>query len=117
MARQQYIFTGLPNVPQTGMDQAQYRLLQGLKQNVEALVGSRGNAIGQAVLRGQVTVDQMQPLTVKQVSVGNSAISVAGQAVPTYSDFASVVADLQKLRGDIELMRQTLNALIAQLRG
>jgi hypothetical protein len=95
----------------------QYRLLQGLKQNVEALVGARGDTTGQAVLRGQINVDQMQPLSAKQVSVSNSAISVSGQAVPTYSDFASAIADLQKMRADMETMRQTLNALISQLRG
>lgn len=117
MARQQYVFTGLPSVPQGIGDQAQYRLLQGLKQNVEALIGARGDTTGQAVLRGQVTVNQVQELAVKQVSVSNSAISVSGQAVPTYSDFNSVVADLQRMRADMESMRQTLNALIAQLRG
>lgn len=107
-------FAAVPNIMQTGMSPAQYILLNALKENVELLIGSRGDAT-RAVIRGQVTVRTVDTRSTN-ISAQGSGVNVSGTAVPSLEDYRKLLNDVKQLNQDIELLRSTLNLLISQIR-
>ena len=129
MARQAR-FTAIPAVPQAGLNPAEYATITSLKDNVELLIGARGEigSSSRAVTRGQVTVSEAPTQSMRQVtaegagfSIPVTSSSINGQAtgylnVPSIDDYVKLLSNVQQLANDVAAVRNTLNVLIQQLK-
>ena len=69
MATRSSRFSAIPNIPQSGLTDAQSSTIFALKENVELLIGSRGSGNAtRAILGGQVTVANPAVQTVTSTS-------------------------------------------------
>ena len=111
-------FSAIPQVPHEGLGPLQYELLNTLKENVELLTGSRGEVgvANRAITSGQVTVESAPALRSSRVTATGAGVSIEGTATPTLEDYAQLIADVQGVMNDVATLRNTLNALIQQLR-
>jgi hypothetical protein len=130
MATRQAKFTAIPPVPQSGTNQWEYSTLSALKDNVELLIGARGDLgyAGRAVTKGQITVAEAPTQVMRRVTAEG-----VGFTVPVYSgsingqltgyvnlasvdDYAKLLSNVQQLADDVAAVRNTLNVLIQQLK-
>lgn len=135
-------FSGIPSLPQSGVEEWNLRTLGALKQNVELLTGSRGESdlASKALIRSQFTVGpppspsltSVSQLAVSPNISGLTAVNVTPVAVGTpvivadagWTAFLSSLSsggyasaqDVQRLASDVAQLRSTLNTLIAQLK-
>lgn len=135
-------FSGIPSLPQSGVEEWNLRTLSALKQNVELLTGARGETdlASKAIIRSQVTVNP--PPVPALTSVSQLAINpnisglTAVNVTPVASGTPVIVADagwttflgslqsggyasaqdVQRLASDVAQLRAILNVLIAQLK-
>jgi len=111
-------FAALPGIPQSGLSPVEFQLFASVKENIEQLTGQSGVPQLRAVLTGQVGVVPIEDLNSKPVSItGASYIITGGGPVPSQEDFVSLATTVQQLVYDVQLLRDTLNTLIIQLRG
>jgi hypothetical protein len=111
-------FTGIPSLPQSNIDGWQMSVLGSIKENVELLTGTRGEADGasRALLRGQITVSQTAAPQFTALTARGAGVSVGGAQVPSLADYISLLRDVQLLANDIARLRATVDTLIQQLR-
>lgn len=111
-------FTGIPSLPQSNIDAWQMSVLGSLKENVELLTGTRGEADGasRALLKGQVTVSQPSSPQFTALTARGSGLTISGAQVPSLSDYVSLLRDVQLLANDVARLRATVDTLIQQLR-
>lgn len=109
-------FTAMPGLPDSGLTDQELRLLAAIKQNIEELTGA-GSSTYTAVVRGQITTSQISQLNSQNVSVSGRGYTISGANVASASDVASLAQTTQQLVYDVQLLRDTLNTLIGQLRG
>ncbi len=110
-------FSAMPPVPMVGLDSFIAGFMLATKQNVELLTGQYGDSRFRSIVRGQVTVvpadSSLQQLTAK----GNGLdISGGVGTVPTLADYQELLKSVQLLVNDVSVLRQTVNALITQLK-
>lgn len=112
-------FSAIPNPPQTEMSSWQYYMLTALKENVELLIGARGEKDGasRAVTKASVTVTGVPDQTMRQVTAQGAAVNLDGAVVPAMEDYSELIKNVQSLANDVAAVRATLNTLIGQLRG
>jgi len=112
-------FTAVPSVPTGNVTEWQGQILRALKENVELLAGIRGEADGasKAVTKSQVRVNQASNPTFSRVSATGKGYTISGQNVPDLDDYGKLINDVQLLANDVATLRNTVNALIAQLKG
>lgn len=112
-------FTAIPAVPQGGLTDWQSVLISAVKENVELLTGTRGEAdlASKAVVRGQVTLQTMGDQDMRQVSAKGAGFTISGQEVAGLEDYGKLLTDVQTLANDLAYTRAVLNALIQQIRG
>lgn len=112
-------FTAIPNPPQTEMSSWQYQMLGAMKENIELLVGSRGEKDGasRAVTKSSITVVQAPEQTMRQITAQGAAVNLEGAVVPAMEDYVELLKNVQALANDVASVRATLNNLITQLRG
>jgi hypothetical protein len=112
-------FTGIPALPQSGVDEWNARLLDALKQNVELLTGTRGEVDGasMALLKSSITTSQVTDYNFRGLTAKGAGFNITnvGQ-VPAYTDYASLLQDVASLARDVAQLRATVNSLINQLR-
>lgn len=110
-------FAAMPAVPMTGLDSFIASYMYAVKQNVEMLTGQYGDQSFRAVLSGFITV-QPATGTLLQITAKGAGWDIAGGTgtVPTLADYFELLKSTQLLANDVEVLRQTVNALIAQLR-
>lgn len=97
-------FVALPPVPTSGLSEAEFQLLAALTQNISVLTGQTLSS-SKAIVPGQLTLGFAPD--------GESApVSITGSP----NDLAAIAVSLQILINDVQLLRGTLNILIAQLR-
>jgi len=135
-------FSGIPSLPQSGVEEWNLRTLGALKQNVELLTGSRGETdlASKALIRSQFTVNppSLPSLTsVSQLAInpnisGITAVNVTPVAVGTPVIVANAgwttflgslqsggyasAQDVQRLANDVAQLRAVVSTLIAQLK-
>ena len=112
-------FAAIPNPPQSEMSSWQYQVLGAIKQNVELLIGSRGEKDGasRAVTKSSVTVTQAPEQTMRQITAQGAAVNLEGAVVPAMEDYVELLKNVQAIANDVASLRATLNTLITQLRG
>lgn len=93
-------FAALPPVPTSGLTQAEFQLLAAISQNLSQLIGQSSPEF-RALVAGQVTV--------------STAPDGTAQGLSSF-DTVALATTLQSLINDVQVLRSTLNTLIAQLR-
>ena len=118
MAIRQARFTAIPAVPQAGLNPATYSTLVALKDNVELLIGSRGElgASNRALTKGQLTVTEAPTQQMRQVTAEGIGFTISGVTVPSIDDYIKLLSNVQQLANDLAAVRNTLNVLINQLK-
>lgn len=111
-------FTGIPSLPQVGVEEWQSRILGAMKQNIELLIGTRGeqDASSRAVLKSGIVITRAPEPTLRAVSAVGSGFTISGAQVPSLSDYQALVRDVQSLTNDVAQLRAAVNTLISQLR-
>lgn len=111
-------FAGIPSLPQVGVEEWQSRILGAMKQNIELLIGTRGeqDASSRAVLKSGIAITRAPEPTLRAVSAVGSGFTISGAQVPSLSDYQALVKDVQSLTNDVARLRATVNTLISQLR-
>jgi len=131
-------FTGIPDVPQEGLDEWQFRILSTIKENVELLTGSRGasNADSKALTSSSFSVQPPVPQKMVKITAtgagasllngfvltpdgsGGFTVDVTGRSdVPLLSDYNNLARNVQELANDVARLRNTVEILITQIRG
>lgn len=111
-------FTAIPNIPQSGLTDWQANTLNAMKENLELLIGARGDGnSARAVIGGQVTVANPPAQTMRQVTAQGAGFTISGVTVPSLEDYGKLVTDVQQLANDVANLRATVNVLINQLKG
>lgn len=110
-------FTGIPNVPQTGVSNWEYAFLSAVKENVELLTNTRssGASATAAVLKGHITVNPPQQRLTQVTAQGNGFV-VEGAKVVDQDDYIELIRNVQVLVQDVANLRATVELLITQLR-
>jgi hypothetical protein len=111
-------FTGIPSLAQANIDPWQMAVLNSLKENVELLTGTRGEADGasRALLKGQMTTSPPAALQFTALSARGVGVTISGAQVPTLADYVSLLRDVQLIANDVARLRATVDTLIQQLR-
>lgn len=112
-------FTGIPDIPQSGIDEWQFRTLDAIKQNVELLAGIRNEIDGAsaAVLRSNITTRAPTQAQFQGLTARGSGFTISGVQVPTLDDHVALLRDVQLLSQDVATLRSTLVSIISQMRG
>lgn len=116
MANRTIRFTAIPSAPQAGVDPWQYSAISALKENVEIMVGARGDQPGRAVFKGQLGVVPAPTQNMKQVTAQGAGYTVSNVTVPSIEDYVKLLENVQTLANDVASIRETLNTLILQLK-
>jgi len=105
-------FVAIPELPVSGLLDFQALLFGAMKENVELLSGTRGEAdlSSRAIVRGDIGVEQLGTQNLVQINTSNSAL-------PPTAGFVDLRNDVQTLANDLFRTRQAFDLLIANLKG
>jgi hypothetical protein len=111
-------FTGIPELPQSAISSELGSVIQALKEDVELLIGSRGEAGGgsKAVTKGSILTAAPQSQYTKQTSTQGQAYSISNVQVAGYTDFTRLVSDVNGVIRDLAALRSTVDSLIKDLK-
>lgn len=109
-------FQALAEVVAVGEPAWRYTLLNGMKENIEILTGSRQVGV-RAITNDAVTTipDNFQTQT-RLSAQGNGFVLGTGERVAGLDDYVKLCQDVQAVMADITRLQTALNALINQLR-
>jgi hypothetical protein len=116
-------FVATPEVPLTGIPEIQANILTSLKENIELLTATRGEAGSEsrAVARGDINVAQLGTqslVSVQNVSPeGFSGTHVDANEIASLVAFRALKTDVQILANDLANTRAALNLLIRNMTG
>jgi hypothetical protein len=112
-------FTAIPNIPQQGLTDWQFVTLNAMKENIELLTGARGNSAvsATAITRGSVTVQGAPAQSMQRVTAEGVGFTISGVTVPSLDDYVKLITNVQQLANDVAALRNTVNALLNQLKG
>ena len=74
-------FTTIPGIPSEGLSEYQTILLAAVKQNMELLIGTRGedDLQSMAITKGDITVEPRSLQNMRQVSAKGAGFTISGQ--------------------------------------
>jgi len=111
-------FAPLRDIPQSGLNEWEVALLQGLKENVELMTGARVNGV-RAVM-SDVVASRIQPQdyrTIIQITAVGAGYNIGGSNVPSLEDYNLLRADVQTVINDLGRVELALNNLLQILGG
>lgn len=119
MANRAPRFSAIPTIPLQGLTDWQFQTLNAMKENLELLMGARGAGAGSAaaITRGSLTVAAAPAQNMVRVTADGSGYTISGVTVPSLDDYSKLVGNVQQLANDVAALRNTVNVLIAQLKG
>lgn len=107
-------FANMGAIPNEKIPQWQYDLLQAMKENIEILMGTRGE--GRAVTNDAIGVAPQQWQVLTQLSARGEGTTSAAVGVPTFTDYIRLLNDVQQMIADMAKISQGLNILLENLR-
>jgi hypothetical protein len=112
-------YTAIPEIPLGGISDWMFAILSTMKQNVDLLTGqlNESDAASQALTHTDITANQAPPPGLTSISATGAGYTIQGVQVPSLTDHVAVISDLQKLAVDVASLRNTVNALIQNLKG
>lgn len=119
MTRRAIQFSSIPAVPQQGLNDLQFAVLNAIKENLELLIGARGgdDMSRRAITQAQIGVQPPPTQQMQRVTAQGVGFTISGVNVPSIDDYAKLLSDVQTLANDVANIRETLSVLIQQLRG
>ena len=117
-------FVPIEEVPHEGILPWQSSILSAMKQNVELLIGLRGeeDSISKSITKGQITIVPLANQELQQITAVGAGYTIptgedtSSVTVPSLSDYAKSLRDTQILANDLAYTRFALNTLIQQLK-
>jgi len=109
-------FVAIPNIPPIGIPEWQASILSAMKENIELLIGVRGDSSTRAIVKGQFTVTNPPSQIMRKVTAEGLGYTINGVTVPSLEDYGRLIVDVQQLANDVANLRATLNTLINQLK-
>lgn len=109
-------FTPIRDIPQQGLSEWEAAVLSAMKENIEILTGYRTAGV-RAVTTDTVNTQQILAVSYQQMLAEGRGSSYSGS--PTYAlynDYVKLIQSVTNLAYDVSQLRQTVNALIAQLK-
>lgn len=112
-------FTSIPAIPQLGLNDWQYITFNAMKEDIELLIGARGekDGISRAITKAMVTVNPAPTQTMTRVTAQGYSFTISNVNVPSLDDYVKLVVNVQQVANDVASLRNTLNTLINQLKG
>lgn len=112
-------FTGIREVPLEGVNFALYESVVSMKQNLELLVGQRGETdnASRAITPAYITVTDVGPQRSVNLTAEGAGFTLQNARVPSYDDYIKALTDIRNIATDVAEIRTVLNTLLAQLRG
>jgi len=114
-------FVAIPELPVSGLLDFQALLFGAVKENVELLSGTRGEAdlSSRAIVRGDIQgeVEQLGTQNLVRINTSNSTTPTSFPTSAPLDGFIDLRNDVQTLADDLFRTRETLDLLIARLRG
>lgn len=113
-------FTAIPPIPQTGLSDWQYQVLNTMKDNIELLIGAKTGAnsdLARAVTKMQIAVQPLGRSSFQQMTARGDGFTISGTALVGLADYNKLLEDVARLARDVADIRETLNMLIKQLKG
>lgn len=112
-------FTGVREVPLEGVNFALYESVVSMKQNLELLIGQRGESdnASRAITPAYITVPEAGPQRSAAMTAEGAGFSLQNAQVPSYDDYIKALTDMRNLAADVAELRQIVNALLVQLKG
>jgi hypothetical protein len=87
-----------------------------MKENIELLTGARGVSAS-AITRGSVAVSPAPAQTMQRITAEGAGFTISGVTVPSLDDYVKLATNVQQVANDVATLRNTVNALITQLKG
>jgi hypothetical protein len=111
-------FVATPGIPDQLTDW-QNSLFHSLKENVELLTGTRGEAgaVSTSIIRGDITVSQVGQQDLSEISARSNGVTISGSDVALLDNFRDLLNDVQLLANDVYATRRALDLLIRNLTG
>ncbi len=109
-------FVAVPEVPDQLLDW-QAVLFSAIKENVELLTGTRGEAdlASSAIVRGDITVVQLGNQVMGTVSADGTGYTISGSDVASLSSHRALRDDVQALANDLYITRQAFDLLLRNM--
>ena len=110
-------FSAIPEIP-TGLQDWQGVLLNALKENVELLTATRGEAdtLSQAVVHGDISVNQVGQQEMGTIDASDSTVPTGFIGCAPLSAFLDLRRDVQQLANDLHGTRVALDLLIQNVK-
>ena len=107
-----------PEVPDTLLDW-QAVLFSAMKENIELLTGTRGEAdlASMAIVRGDITVEQVGDQEMGTINTSHNLTPTAFNECAPLDAFTDLRDDVQLLANDLYYTRQALDLLIRNVTG
>lgn len=113
-------FSAIPSIPAAGLSDWQFNTLNAMKDNLELLIGAKtgpNSDLARAITKSQVGVQPVGNPALQQVTAQGTGFTINGVSVPSLEDYGKLLNNVQQLANDVAALRNTLNALINQLKG
>ena len=112
-------FTGIPEIPQGGIDEWQYRVFEAMKQNIELLTNTRNeeDQASVAITRSSISTRPPGEAQFQALSARGTGFTISGVQVPSLDDYNALLQDFIRLSQDVANLRATVSTLITQIRG
>ena len=103
-------YTPIRDIPMSGLSEWEYAILQAMKENIEVLMGQRGNS--HAVTSDQITATLANPAY--QQFLASGAYGGAGPYADGV-DYGKLVQTVYNIATDLQNLRATVNTLLTQI--
>ena len=113
-------FVAIPDIPHTGLVEWQGPLFHAMKENIELLTGTRGEADGASGAIAKANVQVSEVGTQAMHTVNSSAVdgyTISGSDVAGLESHRALRNDVQQLANDLFRTREALDFLLGQMKG
>lgn len=114
-------FIAVPNIPPDTSELKDWQagLFSAVKENVELLSGTRGEAdlLSRAIIRGDITVVQLGGQLMGRVSASGAGYTISSVDVASLESHLALREDVQVLANDLYATRLAFDLLIRNLKG
>ena len=82
-------FTSIPGIPQSSITDEQAFMISTIKQNLELLIGTRGeeDLQSKAVVKGDINVNTLNRQNMSQLTAKGAGFTISGQNVVSLEDY------------------------------
>jgi len=122
-------FVGIPSIPEDDVSEGQVLFMNAVKENLELITGTRNQQArgSRAILKREIRVEGLPPapqnIGTTPLTVQAQGFEIDGTTLASFQDYVRLINDMVVVKNDIaalvqenRVLRQTVSALIEQLR-